>query len=143
VRKHGHHHHHHDDEEEQVSETTPPEGTESTGTPAPPVEPDTGEGVETPPQPTQLPAEPTNPMYPGGQPETPGGRGLLDGVPTVRYNDGSGFQEALVLKEGDGKSLVLGVLGGQGLQLINGGEPVPERAESEYGPEGGGVTWTH
>lgn len=70
-------------------------------------------------------------------------KGLLDGAPTVRFNTGEGFVDAIVLHEGDGKNLVLGRFINNTFQLVNDGNPVTERAEKDYGPEGGGLTWTH
>ena len=67
-------------------------------------------------------------------------KGLLDGVLRVRYNFGAGFEEAYALHVVDEHTLILC---DNKLQPINDGNAVPERAEEDYGPEGGGVTWTH
>lgn len=75
-------------------------------------------------------------------------RGLFDGVRVVHYNEGGeenggkgNVVEAYVLHATDEKNLVLGRFVSGNFQQINGGNPVPQRSEADYGPEGGGVTW--
>jgi hypothetical protein len=62
--------------------------------------------------------------------------GLLDHVRTVKYDTGDGVIDAIVLHTVDAHTLILGAWVNGTLQKLNGGNPVPERAE------GGGVTWT-
>jgi hypothetical protein len=76
--------------------------------------------------------------------------GVFDGPNRVKYNeggpenDGKGKMiEAIVTHVVDQKNLVLAAWKSGVLTHLNDGNPVPERAESDYGPEGGGVTWTH
>lgn len=61
--------------------------------------------------------------------------GLFDGVSTVNYDTGSGVIDAVVLRVVDAHTLVLGAFVHGKFEQVNGGNPVPERAE------GGGVTW--
>lgn len=64
---------------------------------------------------------------------------LFDLVSRVKYDTGDGTVDAFVLEHpgGDPHMAVLASFDGGTLQLVNNGNPVPERAE------GGGVTWTH
>jgi hypothetical protein len=67
---------------------------------------------------------------------------LFHGVRTVKYNDGTPTPvDAVVVSEPDSHSAVLAAWTNGVLQLINNGNPVPERAPADYGPEGGGVTY--
>jgi hypothetical protein len=71
-------------------------------------------------------------------------------VRVVNYNAGEfeddgttpKFIDAYVMHATDEKNLVLGHWNQGVLTQLNDGNPVPERAVEDYGPEGGGVTWT-
>lgn len=76
---------------------------------------------------------------PVGRPRKP--HGLLDGVATVNYNDGTSVYPAIVLNQVDAHTLVLGRFENGTLRQINDGNAVPERAPEDYDASGGGVTW--
>jgi hypothetical protein len=62
--------------------------------------------------------------------------GLLDGVKKVTYDTGSGKVDAWAVHVVDEHTLVLATWVNDRWELLNDGNPVPERAE------GGGVTWS-